>query len=127
MKIIMKVVSNTLTSFIYILILLILFNYIYALLGMNIFGGKFYFEDTETRQNFDSFYNAFLSVFQLMTLENWNDLLLSALRSDVHKLISFIYFVSWIFIGNYVLLNLFLAILLEGFDNNDINDEVNNI
>lgn len=45
MRVIMKVVGNTLTSFIYIFILLILFNYIYCLLGMSLFGGKFTYED----------------------------------------------------------------------------------
>jgi hypothetical protein len=32
-----------------------------------------------------------------------------------------IYFISWVFIGNYILLNLFLAILLDAFsDDNDL-------
>lgn len=35
--------------------------------------------------------------------------------SDVNKGISVIYFVSCIFIGNFMLLNLFLAILLDSF------------
>jgi len=34
------------------------------------------------------------------------------------------YFVSWIFIGNYVLLNLFLAILLDGFDSSDLDENI---
>jgi hypothetical protein len=36
-----------------------------------------------------------------------------------------LYFISWIFIGNYILLNLFLAILLDGFlceDDEEIGD-----
>ena len=41
MKIIMKVISNTLEKFIWIFFLLMLFNYIYALLGMTMYGGKF--------------------------------------------------------------------------------------
>lgn len=35
------------------------------------------------------------------------------------------YYVSWIFIGNFILLNLFLAILLDGFlteDDEDVGD-----
>lgn len=62
-----------------------------------------------------------------MTLENWNDILVATLRTDVNKFFIILYFISWIFIGNYVLLNLFLAILLEGFDSNDINEEVNSL
>lgn len=30
-----------------------------------------------------------------------------------------IFYVTWIFIGNFILLNLFLAILLDGFLNED--------
>lgn len=36
-----------------------------------------------------------------------------------------VYYVSWIFIGNFILLNLFLAILLDGFlteDDEDVGD-----
>lgn len=62
-----------------------------------------------------------------MTLENWNDILVATLRTDVNKFLILLYFISWIFIGNYVLLNLFLAILLEGFDSNDIDEEVNSL
>ena len=46
------------------------------------------------------------------------------MRSEVNKAISIVYLVSWIFIGNFVLLNLFLAILLEGFENDDLNEEI---
>jgi hypothetical protein len=36
----------------------------------------------------------------------------NAMRSDA-GLFSALYFIAWIFIGNFILLNLFLAILLE--------------
>ena len=37
------------------------------------------------------------------------------MRCSTLSFINFIFYVSWIFIGNYIFLNLFLAILLEGF------------
>lgn len=55
MKIIIEVISQTLQSFFYIFLLLILFNYIYALLGMQMFGAKFDFDDAP-RMNFDTFF-----------------------------------------------------------------------
>ena len=59
-----------------------------------------------------------------MTMENWNDILYECMKvNDVYISITMVYLVSWIFIGNYVLLNLFLAILLDGFDSNDIDEE----
>jgi hypothetical protein len=33
-----------------------------------------------------------------------------------------LYFVSWIFLGNFILLNLFVAILLDGFINEDVEE-----
>ena len=39
----------------------------------------------------------------------------SARGSNVIKTLSAIYYVSWIFIGNFILLNLFLAILIDSF------------
>ena len=85
---------------------------------MQIFGGKF-LPDNPTRMTFDDFLSAYMSVFQVMTMENWKDILTSALRTDVNYALTLLYLISWIFIGNYVLLNLFLAILLNGFDSQD--------
>lgn len=62
-----------------------------------------------------------------MTLENWNDLLVATMRTDVNIVITMIFLISWIFIGNYVLLNLFLAILLEGFESEELLQEVEGV
>lgn len=87
---------------------------------MQFFGGKFDFKGQAiTRQNFDSFPKAFLNVFQILTLENWTDILYNCIRSDVNPFLSIFYLVSWIFIGNFIFLNLFLAILLDGFGSSD--------
>lgn len=56
-----------------------------------------------------------MTAFQILTLENWTVILYEALGSGAGLIIPPIYLISWIFIGNYVFLNLFLAILLDGF------------
>ena len=52
-----------------------------------------------------------------MTMENWQDILFIQIlvKDQVPKILTIIYLVSWIFMGNYVLLNLLLAILIDGF------------
>lgn len=35
------------------------------------------------------------------------------------KILTAIYYISWIFIGNFILLNLFLAILIDAFGDED--------
>jgi len=64
-----------------------------------------------------------MSTFQILTLENWNDILTNTLRSSVNNILTLVYLITWIFIGNYVLLNLFLAILLERFEGQEISTE----
>jgi hypothetical protein len=51
-----------------------------------------------------------------MSSENWNGNMINSLRNeDIAKFIPPAFHILWIFIGNYVLLNLFLAILLDSF------------
>lgn len=100
----------------WIFLLLIIFIYIYALLGMSIFGGALDFEGSPTRMVYNNFFIAFIATFNFTTMENWNDSMSAALSTSINKYLSLAYLISWIFLGNYVLSNIFLAILLDGFD-----------
>ena len=50
-------------------------------------------------------------------------------NSMVFKTITGIYYISWIFIGNFILLNLFLAVLIDAFAEEDaeMDDEVDDL
>jgi hypothetical protein len=52
-----------------------------------------------------------------MTLENWDTLMNLALLTNTNNVITMVYFIVWIFTGNYILLNLVLAVLLDGIKN----------
>lgn len=65
--------------------------------------------------NFDAFNSAFLTSFVILSLENWNEVMYNAMACGTNFIINGLYFVSWIFIGKYMLLNLFLAIMLDSF------------
>lgn len=57
---------NSVRSIASLLLLLFLFIIVFALLGMQLFGGKFDFEDVEVRRStFDNFPQALISVFQV--------------------------------------------------------------
>jgi hypothetical protein len=90
---------------------------------MSIFGGFFNFEDGRPRGNYDSFPLAFITVFQVLTLENWQTLLFDSMRSSISPYIISAFYIVWIFLGNFILLNLFLAILLDSFLEEDDGNE----
>ena len=126
MEFIMQVLMRSLSSFAYIALLLILFTFVYALLGMHIFGGNFKKENPlYDIYNFDSFLLSFINVFNVMTMDNWNKILILSKESGLNSKITNLYLISWIFFGNFILLNLFLAILLYSFTSNlDLTDIV---
>lgn len=115
MSVIIEAITSTIDSSFYVGLLLILFLVIYSMIGSQLFAGRLDNQGAGLRQNFDNFSDAFVVAFQLLTVENWNDVLTVTLLSDVGAVLTCIYLISWIFLGNYVLLNLFLSILLSGF------------
>jgi len=48
-------------------------------------------------------------------MENWQTVLYDSMRSKFSKFLVATYYIAWIFVGNFILLNLFLAILLDSF------------
>lgn len=106
-------------SYVYITALLFLFIFIFMLLGMQMFGGQMNYQDGLPRGNFDDPAIAFLVVFQVLTMENWQTILYDLMRGDIDKILASVYLIAWIFIGNFILLNLFLAILLDSFIEED--------
>ncbi|PAA55007.1 hypothetical protein BOX15_Mlig024222g3 [Macrostomum lignano] len=112
-----------------LLLLLFLFIVIFALLGMQLFGGRFNFETSEKpRSNFDSFWQSLVTVFQILTGEDWNMVMYHGINSNggignlVGIMVSF-YFVILFICGNYILLNVFLAIAVDNLADVDNSDE----
>ncbi|KAL0992517.1 hypothetical protein UPYG_G00094400 [Umbra pygmaea] len=65
------------------------------------------------RKNFDSLLWATVTVFQILTQEDWNVVLYNGMASTTP--LAALYFVALMTFGNYVLFNLLVAILVEGF------------
>lgn len=58
--------TNSIQAIASLLLLLFLFMCIFALLGMQVFGGRFYYNPLiKPRGNFDSFFQSLLTVFQV--------------------------------------------------------------
>uniref|UniRef100_A0A6Q2XWE3 Voltage-dependent N-type calcium channel subunit alpha n=1 Tax=Esox lucius TaxID=8010 RepID=A0A6Q2XWE3_ESOLU len=111
---------NSMKSIISLLFLLFLFIVVFALLGMQLFGGMFNFEEETPTTNFDTFPAAILTVFQILTGEDWNAVMYHGIESQggVRRgMFSSIYFIVLTLFGNYTLLNVFLAIAVDNLAN----------
>ncbi|XP_050424042.1 voltage-dependent T-type calcium channel subunit alpha-1G isoform X2 [Adelges cooleyi] len=111
--------------------LLILFIFIFSILGMYLFGGKFCMYGNGAREcnckeivtkhplcvcdrkHFNNVLWATVTVFQILTQEDWNIVLFNGMEKTSHW--AALYFVTLMTFGNYVLFNLLVAILVEGF------------
>ncbi|XP_058615170.1 voltage-dependent N-type calcium channel subunit alpha-1B isoform X9 [Onychostoma macrolepis] len=111
---------NSMKSIISLLFLLFLFIVVFALLGMQLFGGQFNFEDETPTTNFDSFPAAIMTVFQILTGEDWNAVMYHGIESQGGVrggMFSSVYFIVLTLFGNYTLLNVFLAIAVDNLAN----------
>lgn len=88
-----KSLVNSISSINSLLVILFLFIFIFSLLGMQIFGGKFT-DAVEARSHFDTFTQSCLTVFQVLVKTKKRKLLRSSLK--YFSLFSNIHFVSFL-------------------------------
>jgi hypothetical protein len=109
-----------------------LFVFIYALIGMEIFSYQCkktpddkidLVNGKSPMNNFDTFYEALLTIFVLLTGDQWTAIMLDYYRA-VSQPLALVFFVTFMIFGQYMLLNLFLAILLQNFDEDSIDQEM---
>eukprot|EP00746_Dinoflagellata_sp_MGD_P139225 gnl/MRDRNA2_/MRDRNA2_72717_c0_seq1.p1 gnl/MRDRNA2_/MRDRNA2_72717_c0~~gnl/MRDRNA2_/MRDRNA2_72717_c0_seq1.p1 ORF type:complete len:2181 (-),score=416.18 gnl/MRDRNA2_/MRDRNA2_72717_c0_seq1:20-5749(-) len=90
--------------------------FIFTLSGMMFFartlGDTF---EERPRLNFDDPLWAFFSVFSCLTGENWNAIMIDTAWGSQKIFVAITYFLILVFVGNIVLLQLFLAILASSF------------
>ena len=95
---------KSLSSMGYVSLLLGLIFYIYAILGVHLFGAGDPF-------HFGSLSRALFTLFQTITLDDWKDLFLNA--KGTSPAIAAAYFVSFILLGTMIMLNLFIGIIMN--------------
>ena len=129
LRVLVRCIVRTMEGVIYIVCLLALFMFVFAIVGMQLFGGKMSFDPstvcvhdpswlalecgTKPRWHFDSFPIAFTTTFSIIAYDVWNFIMYDGMRA-VGSMGSF-YFVVWIVLGALVLRNLLLVIILESY------------
>eukprot|EP01064_Diplonema_japonicum_P002892 TRINITY_DN1187_c2_g1_i1.p1 TRINITY_DN1187_c2_g1~~TRINITY_DN1187_c2_g1_i1.p1 ORF type:complete len:1952 (+),score=341.45 TRINITY_DN1187_c2_g1_i1:184-6039(+) len=104
-----QIVGGSLGSVAYLSMIVGLVVFIYSVLGMHLFGR----ERSDSRLNFGTLWRSFLTVFVVITGEGWSRIMTDTM-ANVGWAAS-IYFISLFIIGRYIILNLFIAIIIDNF------------
>lgn len=73
--------------------------------------------------NFDNPMNGMISVFVCLIGDSWNDIMHDMVRAKQVVFLPTLYFIVLMVVGNLILMNLFLAILLKNFEDKSIEDD----
>eukprot|EP00854_Cymbomonas_tetramitiformis_P005080 gene5080-6184_t len=111
---------SSLASFLSIGVLLSLFIAVFAIIGLHVFGEL---GALDSGTSFTNIWKSTVTVFQLLTLDNWNEVMMNVV--DLTNWGSSLYFVAWVIIGNYIFLSLFLAVVMDAFDADEDDKKVN--
>ena len=112
MRLIIVSMTKAIASVSYIVIILIMFILIFELLGMSLLSKNVHYK---------TFSEGFYITYQVLTLENWDGLLYELWNMSSF---TFIYYAIWIFLGNYIIFNLFTSVLLQAFNEDEENLEL---
>ncbi|ETL93484.1 hypothetical protein L917_08354 [Phytophthora nicotianae] len=134
----LEMVGRALASIANFGVLLLIFIYVLALVGMQFFGNTMrfdsngyptiynindYWSGTVPRLHFDTFLWSSITVFKIITTDNWNEDMYNVIRSN--GMFAGLYTILLIVFGNFIMMNLFLALLLDKFSLDDTDEDRN--
>lgn len=102
LKRVIDMLIGAIPSIVDIVLLMFIIFYIYAIIG------NYFFIDAQSGL-WKDFLVAMLTLFQILTFENWSDIMYEAMQ--IHPW-AWIYFVSFIIIAGFVFFNLFVAVII---------------
>lgn len=106
LRLIVETLLHSIPSMFHIMLLMSVLFFIYAVLGYHLFSEH----DPEHWRNLGY---AVLTLFRIVTLEDWTDVMYKAMEmSPFYGL----YFVSFVVFGTFVVINLFIAVVINNLD-----------
>ena len=106
LRLIVTTLIRSIPSMVHVIILMSVIFYIYAIVGYHLF-------HDHDPVHWRSLGLALLTLFRIVTLEDWTDVMYTAM--DLHPL-AWAYFVSFVVVGTFVVINLFIAVVLNNLD-----------
>lgn len=76
------------------------------------------------RPNFDTFLEAFISVFIILANDGWTRVYINHYRYTNNPIVSSIFFFSLLTFGQFILLNLFISVLINNFEELSVKNDL---
>ncbi|XP_025409766.1 sodium channel protein 60E-like isoform X2 [Sipha flava] len=125
MKVLLSIIISTIGALGNLTFVLIIIIYIFAVIGMQLFSKEYMPEkfdpDPVPRWNFSDFFHSFMMIFRILCGE-WIEPLWDCMKAEEKEGfgICFAIFLPALVMGNFMVLNLFLALLLNSFNSEEL-------
>ena len=106
LRLIVAALVRSIPSVGHVMMLMSIIVYIYAIMGYHLF-------HENDPENWGNLGISLLTLFNIITLEGWTEVMYAAM--EVHPL-AWLYFVSFVIVGTFVVINLFIAIIINNLD-----------
>ncbi len=116
LKVIVNALIISVTNIFWLTILTAIIYYIFAVIGTNLY-------QKTVPEYFSSLSDSLFTLFQLTTLDGWSDL---ARKTEAIHPHSTVFFVLFILISVFVVLNLFIAVLVQGVNDAALEEKSEN-
>lgn len=119
-ELILLVLGNA-TGIANLMFFVFLMTFLMAIFAVQLFRGEIpVYDDGElNRISFYTIFNSFLGMYQVLTSENWTDILYnvtSYTRAKNTSWIGAILLIGWFIVAFFILINMFIAVIQENFD-----------
>eukprot|EP01064_Diplonema_japonicum_P007143 TRINITY_DN14858_c0_g1_i1.p1 TRINITY_DN14858_c0_g1~~TRINITY_DN14858_c0_g1_i1.p1 ORF type:complete len:1011 (+),score=153.39 TRINITY_DN14858_c0_g1_i1:233-3265(+) len=114
----LKALVGCLNEGMYVALLLLLQIFIFSILGMQLFEDRY---PEDYRANFNSMWEASLTCFVVITGDAWANVMKEGIIAT--NGVAAVYFLLLFLVGNYVLVNVVVAVILDKLDDNIGSDE----
>jgi voltage-gated sodium channel len=111
LQMIVGALIKSIPSVTYVGVLLTILFFIYGVIGCILFGEV-------TPDKFGNLHKSMITLAQIITLEGWT----AVMEAQKNPLIAAPYFLSFILVGTMIVLNLFIGVILMGFE--EVNEEM---
>ncbi len=129
LRLIISALLKSIPSMGYVVLLLGILFYLYAIVGVFVFGKT-------DPMHFGDLHHAIVTLFKVLTLEGWTDIMnvhiFGSLNTNNQQIVSlwpFFYFASFILIGAMIIMNLFIGVIMNSMEESqkELNLEINRI